>query len=183
MRFLQQLDWNIFYWINHGWDHPISNAFFPAITDLHKESWFFVLILPLLGFSLYRKYQKNFWKPFFWILLAVGTCDSFAGKVIKPLVARQRPPLQVEDVILRAPHYGGNSFPSNHAANMFCLAVLLGFVFPRARIPLLIVALLVSLSRVYVGVHFPSDVFLGGIYGVLWAFLFIFLGRKKIFYG
>jgi len=67
------------------------------------------------------------------------------------------------------------SFPSGHSTNLFALAFSLAVFFPRARIPLLLLAAGIALSRVIIGEHFLSD-FVGG---ALLAFLFVTWWAKR----
>ncbi|HZC67312.1 MAG TPA: phosphatase PAP2 family protein, partial [Nitrospirales bacterium] len=62
---------------------------------------------------------------------------------------------------------GFDSFPSGHAANAFGAAAVLAWFFPAVRIPLYLVASLVSASRVLRGSHFPTDVLAGAVLGVV----------------
>jgi undecaprenyl-diphosphatase len=103
--------------------------------------------------------------------VVVGLNDGICGKLIKPIFQRERPPVAGLDVILRSPHYGGYSFPSNHAANMFCLLGFVGYYFPRMRVPLFLIGLLTAYSRVYCGVHFPGDVLGGALIGLAFGLL------------
>ena len=90
---------------------------------------------------------------------------------IKPLVARPRPcdlnaavPLLVD-----RPH--GYSFPSGHTASSFACAFALWFQRSRLRVPALVFAAVMGLSRLYLYVHFPTDVLAGALFGLLlgWA--------------
>lgn len=63
------------------------------------------------------------------------------------------------------PHRPSSSFPSNHAACGFALAVSLYLPLPSFGLPLLALATLLSFSRVYIGVHYPSDVTFGALIG------------------
>jgi len=76
---------------------------------------------------------------------------------------------------LLVPKGGKWSMPSNHAANIFALAVVLSYFYDRIKIPLFILASLIALSRVYVGVHYPSDVIVGGLLGYAIGWLAITL--------
>ncbi len=90
---------------------------------------------------------------------------SFVDGVLKSAVGRARPFVGDPRVhpSIALPH--DPSMPSGHAMNAFAGAVLLAAVVPRARWPLLGLAVLIGLSRVYLGVHFPSDVIAGAILG------------------
>jgi len=61
------------------------------------------------------------------------------------------------------------SFPSNHAVNATVLATLVTLSMPRLWFPVIVLAILVGYSRVYVGVHYPLDVLLGGLLGLVVA--------------
>ena len=124
----------------------------------------FVLLPIILGLVFWNlRWRGVCFIPF--AAIAVGICDGLCGKVLKFYFERARPPVAGLEAIMRAPHYGGYSFPSNHAANMFCFAVFVSFYFPKLRWVLLFMAFLTAYSRPYVGVHFPSDVIGGALIG------------------
>jgi undecaprenyl-diphosphatase len=97
-------------------------------------------------------------------LLAVGTAALLVG-ILKQTFDRARPPLvdSALDPIGAVP--ASASFPSGHAATAFAAAVAIGLVHPRLRRPLLTVAAVVALSRVYLGVHYVLDVIAGSVLG------------------
>jgi undecaprenyl-diphosphatase len=98
-------------------------------------------------------------------VIATITVSSRADAVLKAAIGRSRPFVGDPRVhpSIGLPH--DPSMPSGHAMNAFAGAVLLGAVVPRARGPLLGLAALIGLSRVYLGVHFPSDVLAGALLG------------------
>jgi membrane-associated phospholipid phosphatase len=102
-------------------------------------------------------------------LAAVGAAALFVT-VFKELFDRARPPLAnpTLDVVGALP--ASASFPSGHAATAFAAAVAVGMVHPRLRRPLLLLAMLVALSRVYLGVHYATDVLVGSALGALLGF-------------
>ena len=55
--------------------------------------------------------------------------------------------------------------PSNHASNIFTLTVILSYFYSRVKLPLYSLAVLIAVSRVYVGVHYPGDVIVGSVFG------------------
>ena len=84
------------------------------------------------------------------------------------------------NVIKKSPAHDGKSFYSNHAANMFCLAAYTGSFFPPAKLVLIPFAALVAYSRVYNGVHYPSDVLVGSLMGLLIGSLVAYFIKNKI---
>lgn len=167
MQELVQLDQSLFRLINQSWTHPAFDVFFPVWTDFHKTTAFALFLLPALLAWAYWRLRGLGLLFIAMALTAVGISDGLFGKLMKPAFARPRPPVAGIETILRAPHYGGYSFPSNHAANMFCLAFFTGVFFPRLRIPLILMAGITAYSRVYCGVHYPSDVLGGALMGSL----------------
>ncbi len=83
---------------------------------------------------------------------------------IKVMIPRARPHFVVQGS-RTLDLEGGGSFPSGHSKNAFTSAVILGSRWKRLRIPLYILAFLVAISRIYVGLHWPSDVVVGSIVG------------------
>jgi membrane-associated phospholipid phosphatase len=104
-------------------------------------------------------------------LLTAGTVwgADLITLVLKMTLERRRPyeTLAEADPLLRASV--GNSLPSGHAATSFAGAIILGYLFRRALPGLLALAALVAVSRVYVGVHYPSDVLVGAALGSMVA--------------
>lgn len=67
---------------------------------------------------------------------------------------------------------GSYSFPSNHALNNFAAAIFFYRLFPNLKWVLFISAALISISRVYLGLHYPSDIFGGAVIGLAFGYLF-----------
>lgn len=158
-------DLSLLHAVNGGWASPGADAFFRFVT--HPKSLVFPLavLLPLLLF-------KGGVKGRFVVAalaLSVLATDQTTSHVIKPLVQRPRPCQTYADV--RTPDGCGpaSSFPSSHAANTGGVAVILSLAYPAWTPLAAAFALLVGLSRVYLGVHYPSDVLAGYLWGALCA--------------
>ena len=92
----------------------------------------------------------------------------FTNLIIKRLVARTRPWLVVEGLVALVAEGDPNSFPSGHTSAAFAAAVAFFHTLPRRwGIAALVMAAVMGLSRLYVGVHFPSDVLCGALVGAL----------------
>jgi membrane-associated phospholipid phosphatase len=113
--------------------------------------------------------------------------DQLSSSVLKPLVHRLRPcnneavKNHLRMVIAAG---GGFSFVSSHAANHFALAFFYPQLFPKQKRWLMIVMMLwaavISLSQVYIGYHYPSDVLCGAFLGLLCSGTVYYFSRNKI---
>ncbi|OYZ91036.1 MAG: hypothetical protein B7X99_16340, partial [Rhizobiales bacterium 17-65-6] len=102
-------------------------------------------------------------------LFATNAISGILSQVVKHIVGRARP--QYLDIVgpfhldLFNLHASFASFPSGHTVTVFASATALAFFLPRWRLPLLLLATLVGLSRIAVGAHYPSDVLAGALLG------------------
>lgn len=182
---LASWDHDLFFFVNHGAENDLFNFLMPWI----RESKLWIPLYVLFLFAIIRLKGKRSWLWIIGILLAVGASDYLASGVFKPHFARPRPCNHQglnQEVILRKldGNCGGRyGFASSHAANHFALAMFLSLTmaFSRRSVwPYLLFfwAGCISFAQVYVGVHFPGDVFVGALLGILSA---IFLFRITLF--
>ncbi|WII70569.1 phosphatase PAP2 family protein [Bdellovibrio sp. 22V] len=181
LDFILSLDKSLFILVNSQWTAPWADQFFPFITDLHKTPFFKAIIVPLvLGLFVWRRGLKKGLLIFFFCILSVLISDGIGNWAFKKTVERPRPANTANlTVQVRAP-FGGYSFVSNHATNMFSFAGYTSAMFPPAAVPLYTLATLVAYSRVYNGVHFPTDVICGGLLGLIVGVFFARLCQRLI---
>lgn len=173
LDFILSLDKSLFVLVNSHWTAAWADQFFPFITDLHKTPFFkYVLVPVILALFIWRRGLKKGLIIFVFALLSVSISDGVGNWAFKKTVQRPRPAnTQGLDVQVRAP-FGGYSFVSNHSTNMFSFASFTAVIFPPAAVPLYTLATVVAYSRVYNGVHFPTDVICGALLGMIFGILF-----------
>lgn len=136
----------------------------PFITS--KPYLLFVpFVLYFLVRSLHASALSHFITALVMCLISIGLSDGTAS-ILKTIFERPRPCQTLEEVNLLVGCGESFSFPSNHAANAFSLATALTYIFRGASIPLYFIAVVIAFSRIYVGVHYPSDVVSGALLGI-----------------
>ncbi len=163
---------------------------------LDRFMWIFTgkaVWLPLAFLILVVLIYKKNWRESLLILLAIGLvvtlCDQFASHVCKPIFTRFRPthhPDFMDQVKTVFGYRGGlYGFISSHAANAFGFATLMALIL-RDKLfgwTIFFWAALTAYTRVYLGVHFISDIVPGAIAGVFFGYItykLYVLGRSKL---
>lgn len=139
-------------------------------------------------FLFYKTQKKDAALVLFFFILMVVLCDQVSSGLMKPFFERLRPTHHPDfkDFVDTVNGYrgGGFSFISGHATNSFGFAVFLSLVFRHRWVTLvaLVWAMTISYSRIYLGVHFISDVaggVLAGTLVALFAYAILAAARKK----
>ncbi|MFC4874598.1 phosphatase PAP2 family protein [Negadavirga shengliensis] len=163
-----------------AWDEQL----FIYLNGIHAD-WLDPVMMTLTGryiwiplylfliYQLVRIYQKEAVWYVFGIALAILIADQFTSGFMKPFFERLRPchdPRWADTIVNYAGCGGQYGFASSHAANTFALATYLNLVVGSKRkgfIWLFLWAAVISYTRIYLGVHYPSDILVGAFVGVV----------------
>lgn len=174
---IQPFDDAAFRLINGAWTNPAFDFFFRHITDFGL----FQIPLIIAGIILLIFVKPRMKYVIVLMVLSVLIADMI-GQDFKIIFERLRPYFALENV--RLPAGGGTSksysFPSNHAINMFAAMTVLAWEFRKKlwlSLLCFVPAILVAYSRVYVGVHYPSDVMGGALIGMACSGLILMIDR------
>jgi len=182
------------------WLELLDRTLFLKINSLHtplldtfmwhmSKSWHTYLIVFVVAYSFYKKFSLKKAAEFVLGCAIVVACADMSANMIKHNVQRYRPThnLEIKKQVHIVNEYSGGTygFISSHAANTFGLITFMFFcvkwVRPRYKFLLYLYPLTVAYSRVYLGVHYPSDIFAGMLDGLLFGTLVYFVMNKYFF--
>lgn len=163
--------------VQSGFHNPVTDAVFPAVTYL-GESGIFWILLSLLIIALGR---KNGWRTTGCLMLAAMLLGLLLGEIaLKNIICRPRPFQEMPEISLLIPPPSGYSFPSGHSCASFAAATIIFLKDKRPGTAALALAALIAFSRVFLFVHYPTDVLAGSLLGVLCALAAAY-GYRRLF--
>ncbi len=187
LEWLLELDKNLFLWLNGLHHHWVDLVMWHVSGRFEWIPLYFIL----LGLVI-REYRYQTWVILVGILLAIVAADFITSGIMKPYFERFRPSHDPDLAgmvrILNGKTGGLYGFASSHAANTFALATFFWMVFGkkfRTIKWLFVWALVVSYSRIYLGLHYPGDIFVGALVGIGtgWLSYAIAINAGKRVYG
>jgi undecaprenyl-diphosphatase len=156
---LYQFECKVFQQINSHFDKRIMNLFFRTITQIGGALFISAATVLLIIFTTNQTR-----------LTAIASAAALAlshipVQLVKKLFPRKRPYLQIETTKILPNPLRDHSFPSGHTTAVFSVIAPFIIHIPLIAIVLLPIGLGVGISRIYLGLHYPSDVIAGGILG------------------
>lgn len=166
---LLALDAQLYLFVVNELRTPLMNLVMPLFSTLgdFPSVWFLILAVPAVVGGRRERLTAVVGVS---VLLVTWLAGDF---LLKELFARPRPFEAYPDVELLVPTPSGWSFPSSHAATFAAAAAILWrrYAHPAARAGVTVLGVLISCSRVYVGVHYPLDILGGAALGLFTAAL------------
>lgn len=163
LDYLSSIDTTLFLFINVTLQNPVTDWLMPIITSDNLLRILFAVSMLLL---LWKGDTKMRWLVLF-AIITVAIADQVSSNFLKHLIARQRPCHTLTNINLLVGCGGGYSMPSSHATNAFAVATMFAIQVKRIAPYLYGFASIIALSRIFVGVHYPFDVLMGGIVGIM----------------
>ncbi|MFD1739257.1 phosphatase PAP2 family protein [Bacillus salitolerans] len=158
---LYDFECHIFRSVNRHFDHKFLNFYFRNITHLGGAT--FTIASVLIFFVLSSSQTK-------YVGLASGLSlliSHLPVVFVKKIYPRRRPYLALQETKVTVNPLKDHSFPSGHTTAIFSIVIPLFLWMPILGLLLLPIAISVGLSRIYLGLHYPSDVLVGSILGTL----------------
>ena len=153
--------------------NPVLDKVMVFVSALGNAGIFWIAVgLLLLITKRYRRGGAQ-------MLVAMAVTFVIGNLILKNLVARERPCWIDREVLLLMASPSDYSFPSGHSMNGFAGSVSLLCIDRRIGIPAVILAAIIAFSRLYLFMHFPTDVFAGIVIGLVIALITNYVFWKK----
>ncbi len=184
-RWLEPVDTALLLVINKSLACEQLDPWMAHLSALGNRPIFWLVLSVWLGWRTVQRWGRTRTAAKQWlsslvvIALAIGIADGISGRIVKPLLGRERPP-QVVKTLRLLPNFAGGkakAYPSSHAANAFAAARVLHELAPPKAL-WWVLAALIAYSRIYLGVHFPTDVVGGALLGLTVGAVLVALLRR-----
>ena len=169
---ITELDLSILDWIQAHLRCGVLDHIVPVITMLGEAGWIWILLAVVL---LARKNTRKLGTA---VAIALVLDLILCNLLLKPIIARPRPFTFRPELTLLVKAPRDFSFPSGHTAASFAAASALLFSKAKGWGPAMVLAALIALSRLYLYVHYPTDVLAGVVVGVLCGFFGAILAKN-----
>lgn len=162
---LSPLEWPVLLWFQNVLRNPVTDPIVSVFTHLGDSGILFILLTALL--LCFPKTRR----AGFAAACALVCSLLFTNVILKHLFARPRPWVDCAALVPLVTERDPNSFPSGHTSAAFAFALASLRALPKRwmKVSVVVLAALMGLSRLYVGVHYPSDVLVGFVVGDLAA--------------
>ena len=175
MDALNQLELQILLFIREYLTNPVLDFLMPKITFLADDGWFWIALAIIC--LIFPKTRKTGAVMGLALIMGLVVCNI----TLKPLVARIRPYDLMPSIQVLVDHLSDFSFPSGHTVASFEGAFAI-FLTQKKRfgVPAIVLASVIAFSRLYLFVHYPTDVLVGVILGTAFGFIAKFVVDKAI---
>ncbi len=179
-EFFLQIDKALFTFFNVTFTNRFFDTIMPILTDMNKVWWGWVIFGGCYLLLIWKGGRKGRILGVV-LLILIGVSDQLSSTFIKKIIMRPRPCHEIngqvimEHIRLLVPCGSGYSFPSSHAVNSFAVATFLSVYYKKYYWAFFTYAIIIGYSRVYVGAHYPYDVFVGAMVGTVCALVMVYL--------
>lgn len=163
------MELDILLYINTHLKNDFLDFLMPVISFFSDKGWLWIALAVVLLFT--KKYRR------YGVALSIGLvlCLVIGNIILKPLIARPRPYDAYSGVELLVEKLSDYSFPSGHTYSAFLGATILFFMNRKIGYAAFAFAVLTAFSRLYLFVHYPTDVLMGIVMGVSFALFSMYL--------
>ncbi len=172
VEWITNLDFSVLYWIQENMRTDWLDS---ACAFL---SWAFQLGIPWLVLGVVMFFFKKTRVAGVMLIAAVVLTFFFNELAIKNAVNRERPCTIDQSIMLAIERPTSYSFPSGHTSSVFAAVGVLIFRHKAAGLPMLLFAIFMGFSRMYLFVHFPTDVIAGAVLGLLMAWVTVLIFKE-----